>query len=718
MRSLVWVSVLLSLVAPAFSEDTRLQQKVTFQEPAQALAQVCRSLSQRTGVVLFAAPPLDKEIVIVHVADLTLKAVMDGLAEALDAEWFAQPNGAYRLSRPPKRAQERRQQDDAELRVELEQTIPKALQGEKQWQWTPENLKQELLKVRELMQAVLQSDVSMETLYETPERQELFSRAWTLDFGNRWAPLLLQRMDISKLLRIPVGERRVFSTERGKYIEPLGFDPTTLLRQFAYEANLFRELWHSPDIGLDDLNRQWESRYRLSPFWRSRQLIRGVRLHPDTLRLFVSILRTDAEAFSITIYLHDVENNRVYRTTYWLGFRGNESRLPKGEWERFEFEWSPATRLLAGAYNTSMQALREEFAGYTRGELTYEVSFRVDEVLRRLCDPAQTEPHSMVTTDLLRAYARAHGKSLIALTRERDLTEISSIAGAAAYGRHRLGQYRQVLERYHWQEQDALLVAKPRFPSYCWGVRFDREGVSRVLKQVSQQGYPTLDDKLLWKSATEKTEFEAGECARWNGLGMIAFDLGELGGHEARWLGKLPLRMRNALLAGTPIRQLELTPAQRASFYQWIYYGSVEVGVNNEMFLPQMLFPDGIPLEVAIQVRSAENFPAVIPSRFDNYRAGYQYLELLNRRSEPNALPAYESLQGLFGMLTVYSMYLVLSRGESEEEVGAVLGWRLSEFRPLVNKPVRWNELPANFRKQLEEAVQQRLQRYRDIRED
>lgn len=91
----------------ACAEDKRLQQTVTFHEPAQSLKSVCQKLSRSTGVVLFPVPPLDKEIVLVDAASLPLKALMDALAHALDAEWSAQPNGAYRLSRPPKRALER-----------------------------------------------------------------------------------------------------------------------------------------------------------------------------------------------------------------------------------------------------------------------------------------------------------------------------------------------------------------------------------------------------------------------------------------------------------------------------------------------------------------------------------------------------------------------------------------------------------------------------------
>jgi hypothetical protein len=39
-------------------------------------------------------------------------------------------------------------------------------------------------------------------------------------------------------------------------------------------------------------------------------------------------------------------------------------------------------------------------------------------------------------------------------------------------------------------------LLKPRWSSYWWGQRLDRQAMSRWLQQVRQRGYPNLDDRL------------------------------------------------------------------------------------------------------------------------------------------------------------------------------------------------------------------------------
>jgi hypothetical protein len=53
--------------------DDPLQQRVSYDKPAQTLKSLLRDLSAQTNLKLYAAPPLDTEIVLVAVQDMPLQ---------------------------------------------------------------------------------------------------------------------------------------------------------------------------------------------------------------------------------------------------------------------------------------------------------------------------------------------------------------------------------------------------------------------------------------------------------------------------------------------------------------------------------------------------------------------------------------------------------------------------------------------------------------------
>jgi hypothetical protein len=103
--------------------DDPLDQPVRYDQPARTVKQLLADLSRQTGVTLFAPSPLDAEIVLVSVQDMPLKTLMEHLATVTDAEWFKQPNGSYHLVRTPKRARERREQDNAQILAGLQRAL-------------------------------------------------------------------------------------------------------------------------------------------------------------------------------------------------------------------------------------------------------------------------------------------------------------------------------------------------------------------------------------------------------------------------------------------------------------------------------------------------------------------------------------------------------------------------------------------------------------------
>ena len=78
MRRVIACLGLLAIVL-GWCVDDPLQQRVSYDKPAQTLKALLRDLSARTNLKLYAAPPLDTEIVLVAVQEMPLKELMEHL---------------------------------------------------------------------------------------------------------------------------------------------------------------------------------------------------------------------------------------------------------------------------------------------------------------------------------------------------------------------------------------------------------------------------------------------------------------------------------------------------------------------------------------------------------------------------------------------------------------------------------------------------------------
>jgi hypothetical protein len=673
----------------ACADDTRLQQTVSFQEPAQTVGQILKKLSEQTSLTLFPVPPLDKEILIVDAKDLPLKTLMDALADALDAEWFEQPNGAWRLTRTAKKAMERRKQDDAELKANLPEGIRRATKELQARPWTRQQLEDELRTAQRYLQ-----DWIAEPEARTAEaRDTLFDQSLHLNPARRLALRALQQIPIQKLLDIPVGERRVFSDLRARYLEPLGFDVKPLLRQFAHEQSLLNVVWHDPQIGIDaaEKNHRQATGYPslLTTFWNSlpdQQPVDAVNL-----RLYLEIVRTSPDSFIANAHVEDITTRRTYRGSNWsIVARGTWSPLPDGAWREQPVEWSEATRQLASVVST------HDAIFYREVDET-SLAFRVDEARQRLLDPAITEPHALVTTDLLRSYARALSKPLVALPNEENLLEVASLCQAILSGRDRLAMYERLLQGYRWRERGGVLIAVPPLVSYAWSERFNRGGVSRLTKRVLQRGYLALEDRLEWAQAEAPTETVGEFWASWRGATAFRYTSPHT---IARFLNRLSEQERKSLLSGAPISLYQMSPTLRNAVIHLVYYADISARVQStdpeKSNLPHAAFPTGLPTESSLRVRVTET-ACYIPQRGDALQGRPVPLDTLLYVAERGVQDETQvSAVGLFGAERLYELELVMPDEKTVIRLGAI-----SEFRPLHEKPARWRELPESIREQL-----------------
>jgi hypothetical protein len=593
------VAVLWTGVAIVRADDL-LQQPVRYDQPAQSIKQLLADLSRQTGVRLFASRPLDTEIVLVSVDGVSLKRLMDSLATVVDAEWVEQPNGSYQLLRTPKIARERRAQDDAKILAELRRYLERP-----ETRALTEPLTEPI--VRERLQAI--QSFAQESIAQAPAGSPEWKQAIfrghdllrSIDPDERLMARLVQRLNLRRLLEIPVGERRVFSNVQGRYLLPFGFPVQPLLEQYQREAATMYHLWTHPTYGIDPV--------RMASWLPSNYHRRWKLPQTPLTRLYLVVSRVSPGGFLFQAVLADESLEHVVKCDFaiyeLLWDSPNEATPQASLPSPVRIEWSNLSRQFIDAYRALM-----------RGQ---EVN-AFPEVL----DPSKVEPLSTIPSDVLRAYARQRGKSLVALVPD-------ALAGwierHAREGRETLQQYLtlfEFVEDYAVMEQEGVLLLKPRWSSYWWGQRLDRQAMSRWLQQVRQRGYPNLDDRLAL--------LKMYEPIKRNNAVLFLYQEVVLHGEtipksdwRVRFLNSLTQQQIDRLRAGEVFTLAALSPAQRERLMHDIYHSKARVyplaSVEPEEYsarekirrlldqvnLPHVFYPDGLPPNTVIRI--AKHFP-------------------------------------------------------------------------------------------------------------
>jgi hypothetical protein len=595
------------------SADDPMQRPVHYDQPAQTVKQLLANLSRQTGVRLFAPSPLDAEIVLVSVDGMPLKTLMDALAAVMDAQWVEQPNGSYHLLRTPKLARERRAQDDAKILAELRRYLERP-----ETRALTEPLTEPI--VRERLQAIqsLARELVEQAPVGSPEWKQAIFRGHDLlrsiDPDKRLMARLVQRLNLRRLLEIPVGERRVFSNVQGGYLLPFGFPVQPLLEQYQREAATVYHLWTHPTYGVDPV--------RIASWLPSNYHRRWKLPQTPLTRLYLVVSRVSPGEFLFQAVLADESLEHVVKCDFaiyeLLWDSPNEATPQASLSSPVRIEWSNLSRQFIDAYRALM-----------RGQ---EVN-AFPEVL----DPSKVEPLSTIPSDVLRAYARQRGKSLVALVPD-------ALAGwierHAREGRETLQQYltpSEFVEDYAVIEQEGVLLLKPRWSSYWWGQRLDRQAMSRWLQQVRQRGYPNLDDRLTLLKMYEPIKRNNAVLFLYQEVVLHGETIPEFD-WQIRFLNSLTQQQIDRLRAGEVFTLAALSPAQRERLMHDIYHSEARVyplaSVEPEEYsarekirrlldrvnLPHVFYPDGLPPNTVIRI--AKHPPQGVIGFLTTNRAG------------------------------------------------------------------------------------------------
>ncbi len=701
-----WITLILGWTL-AHADDP-LDQLVSYDQPACTVKQLLADLSRQTGITLFAPSPIDAEIVLVSVQKMPLKTLMEHLATVTDGEWFQQPNGSYHLVRPPKLARERREQDDAQILAGLQRALRRKELERMFEPLTEAQVRQTCEQIKSLMQEIESQEIP--DPWDHPLIRSLEEQVQQLDAGQRLVMRLVRQLDLRRLLAIPVGERRVFSNVRGRYLEPLGFEVRSLLEQYQREVRWVHQIWTHPLHGLDkERVEQFNERYR---YVIEEYNLRREPPQVPLTRLYLEVERGEPDWFSFGVALvsEDLKQGVQIYPGWWLWFQEEE---PEEKESESDSKPSPSEASQKPAVRVEWSELSRQFIeAYRAIERTAEPTAFPD-----VLDPAKVEPLSLVPTDVLRTYARQRGKPLVALVPD----SLAWWLFAAIRGTDNLQWYQRRFQRGELQEQEDVLLFKPRWSSYRWGQRVDRRALSRWMHQLHQRGYPKLEDYLTLLQIYERSGLEGGVFRVYQSL-ILPRDYIIVEYQDSRLLNQLSPKQLDYLRAGGRLTLRDLSPVQREQLLRDIYFGhsSLEQAFSAsekptapfeeweqktmDVRLPHVFYPDGLPDDLTIQIGFTH------PKVFDPYESptditDYQYAEEIGVfiRRRVGVWSGFQSVSGL--ARDIYQSENLSEEAASDEDYVRYVREQVNRYKTASLMPVRRKPFRLEVRLASQHAV-------------
>jgi len=670
--------------------DEPLQQRVSYDKPGQTLKSLLRDLSAQTNLNLYAAPPLDTEIVLVAVQEMPLQTLMEHIAYVVDGEWIAESERQYRLARTPKVIKARTQQDREQTLADLREML-----ASEEFRRLVEPLtREEMVERMERLRKQLR-DLDA----KKPDEDEIFYKIYEL-YDKEWEPLkperrllfrILQQVDLQTLIDIPLWERRVFSNTPGRYLLPLRVNLAPLLQQWLKERETFRAVIDDPHY--QSLKNESTAAEHFWWFFDRDKKASQINL---PAKVFLEVYRREGrEGFAFSLCLADEQNRRIatdYYDLHWDRTR-DESRmerlLKEDDALTKPVEWSAETQQWLDAWGT-VQSAKEV------------------KPFPELLDPAKHEPLQFVATDVLRSYARHRNLSLIALLDDEMLWWVHH----AFQDNQRVSLYLRDIREI--SATDTAVRIKPHLSSQQWRARENREAASQRIRQIVQRGYLGVEDAL---GAVEQPNFASAYFRR-------------LGTGASPWLTELQrslLPLMKRLLQGAesdPEGTVELplsrlSPKQIQELERVMYHasGSVSRLAPDKKQddsddaepplarLPHAHFPNGLPRD-AVLVLKIERKDGVLSQRSGVGVWGrfYDVADLQQLLKDDNIDHEYFHRQREFIqnslLLPVQRQELALSIRHAPYEIEIIPSYKMRGYRPKQGlKPIRWEQLPPEWLK-------------------
>jgi hypothetical protein len=580
-------------IAMGWGVDDPLQQRVSYDKPAQTLKALLRDLSAQTNLKLYAAPPLDQEIVLVAVQEMPLKELMEHIAYVVDGEWIAESERQYRLARTPTVIAKRKQEDREKTLAELREMLA----SEKFRRYTEPLTREEVIErieqIREQLRKLIEENSNARKFYY--QLLKLLDKGWApLSPDHRLLCRILQQIDLNALVDIPIGERRVFSNASGRYLLPLRVNLTPLIEQWLNERTVLHAVIADPRYQFD---KEILESYDYLPWVEDILEVQGFsKIHmPEKVYLEVIRYRWRGD-FSFSLHLADDQNRCITMDYYspqseWEEEEERLARLSKQdsalvqpvEWREETQRWLEAWRMLQ-----------------SKGEI---------KPFPDLLDPAKHEPLQFVPSDVVRSYARHKSLPLVALLDDRMLWWIRFAHPSG----QRVANFFTLEDAWEITVKDEVLRLKPYLSSLQWYKRENREAASRWIQQIVARGYLEINDALEAKHQP----ILAGLYLWQLGTGHFAY-LSDASRSLLPFLKDLLNQVKSHSESKIELTLQRLSPKQIQELERVVYYsrgyvsllesdkerydGTVDTG-RSVIWLPHAHFPNGLPRDTALVLK-------------------------------------------------------------------------------------------------------------------
>lgn len=349
-------------------------------------------------------------------------------------------------------------------------------------------------------------------------------------------------------------------------------------------------------------------------------------------------------------------------------------------------------------------------------------------------DPALVEPLSLAATDILRSYARAHKKPLIALIHDTAASPfVTAGKRFEAESPVLLGDFEPYLLQWEWSAGE-WLIAKPRFASQWWNRRYQRDRLASLVAQARRRGYIGMAEvRLAAQLAPDPQIFSA---ANWwltlNGIQINSFLI------DARFVNALGAHTWGRLQMGETLEVGELPAAalrvlNNLLFQQWEranLYTADGKNISRGGIYPVFFYPNGLHPTMRIRLRQEPKFGFFQKRRngiwtdfTDLVRANLQVLmrggyeprtdepqddteNLEQQRASRNSEQVQYALQTNF----VWEILL------PHENVVHIKTGYLIDYH-LVGKPTRWDKPPLDALPAFETAREQAKREFESLRQ-
>jgi hypothetical protein len=567
--------MLLAALSIVLAPPQDLSKKISFTSEAKPAKRMLADLSGSAGITLTTSQVLDNETLVLHLDQAPLSEAMKRIATVVGGSWQKERDG-YRLIRTATQAREMQEAELAERAAWIKKSIDEQVAKTEAGPLTAQKAEQ---VARDL------------TLLHTKGQEEAFSQQSTattsrLEKSTDTARLfkkLLPLLNPREIAALSPGSRTVFSTSPNPMQRPLKGDFADAFRAFERD----RALWSEAVKKVRDELGNPTSGY-------SNSLQFSSASKPGKVLLVVTDL-SYGDQVSVEMEIADPEGRLIGEQMTGL-YNGLDPFAPRA-----------ASEGKAGEKPIPISEHSRLLVDYMRAIRGGKPPLATPELKRRLLEPEQHDPLSLVVSDLLVGWAQAKNKSLVACVPDeltslvnlyisrQDVTPSIFEAQAPAYRAVKL------------QEEDGWIHVRPVRPVRSALLRVSRPALGEFFRVVDAKGQVLLDDEAKFALSLKSTDNGYGPLARLfaPALGNAQF-AGET--NVVRLYGLLAQTQRKVLHEGGVLAYASLTPAQRTQVAQ-ILYGrnsglSLKLGPDmrlpgnrfpNNMWEHTELMPDGLP---------------------------------------------------------------------------------------------------------------------------